>query len=322
LLVRGLIVAVAFLLSASAVGSDIAGVEFTPPQIVQPIENFSDCHAAAMLRAGTDAQISVTLTIAADGKLKNFSLREGSPNWMKDLVTCAVRKFQFLPATSHGVEVEWKAFLPIYFGAIPATESTGTTVESAGPLLTAPWKIPNSQDTTNCFPADTVKRGLISRIVISVTIMPDGSVGEVKPPEGSEPWMDASAHCVLERTKFYPGTRGGIPVQAQSWMPLVFKDTEGKVTSPELRSTGGELEAAYRACYPSDQLSMTSIVFSFLVAKNGHVNDPKVVKGSGDPRLDEAGACILKMLEFTPLMQNGRPMKSKVTWELPIRPPR
>jgi outer membrane biosynthesis protein TonB len=47
---------------------------------------------------------------------------------------------------------------------------------------------------------------------------------------------------------------------------------------------------------------------------------PKLIKSSGDPRLDEAGLCIMKMLKFTPAMQGGRAVNSTVTWELPMRP--
>jgi TonB family protein len=81
-----------------------------------------------------------------------------------------------------------------------------------------------------------------------------------------------------------------------------------------------DLEAAYQACIPRDQSSMGSAFYRFRVSSRGRVSLPKLIKSSGDPRLDEAGLCIMKMLKFTPAMQGGRAVNSTVTWELPMRP--
>jgi TonB family protein len=77
---------------------------------------------------------------------------------------------------------------------------------------------------------------------------------------------------------------------------------------------------AYQACIPRDQSSMGSAFYRFRVSSRGRVSLPKLIKSSGDPRLDEAGLCIMKMLKFTPAMQGGRAVNSTVTWELPMRP--
>ncbi len=98
--------------------------------------------------------------------------------------------------------------------------------------------------------------------------------------------------------------------------------TEGDSTVSSLRSSREEVEGAYRACYPPDTLAMTSAFYTFDIATNGKLKNPKVIKSSGNPRLDEVGKCILDLLEFKPMMRNGQPIRSQATWELPLRPPR
>lgn len=294
----------------------------TAPRISHMPESLGDCFAPAAPASGYDDQISAKLTIAADGALKEFSLRDGSPDWMKGLTDCALSKLQFTPGTQDGVAVESQAFLALKFAEYGAEKAAAVGIVKLGPLMTAPRLVRMPEGTDDCYPPGIARRGSVARFVVSLNILPDGEVTNVTLPVGGEPWYEKTARCVLERVAFIPGTRDGIPVEAQASLPIVYKTVSGEVSASELRSKDEELEAAYRACYPSDLATIASAFYSFEIATNGRVRNPKVIKGSGNPRLDEAGACIMKRLEFTPLMQNGRALRSTVTWELPIRPPR
>lgn len=317
----GIAIAAAVMLQAALLGeTDVP--EFTPLRIIQRPDNFDVCHAEVAGELAMDNAPSVELTIAADGTLSKYSLSEGSPDWMKELSGCAVKKLKFLPGTRQGTAVERRASLTIKFRARGPEELAYITVENVGPLITSPMISRGSRDTSGCYPERVKRLGQLSRIVVTLTIMPDGSVTDVTLPPGSEPWHEETIRCVLDRVTFIPGTLDGLPVAAQATLPIVMQFDSGKISAPELRSSIEQLEAAYRTCYPPDSLTMASAFYNFIIASNGKVSNPKLVKGTGDPRLDEAGACILKMLEFTPLMQNGRTMKSLVTWELPLRPHR
>lgn len=321
-ILRGSIAIAACVLHQAALGNEGDVAKFTPPRIVQRPDNFDNCHAQAVSDFGKDNESSVKLTIADDGTLKEYSLADGSPEWMKELSRCAVEQLRFAPATRDGSAVERDAVLTMGFRKGGPETSTGITIEEVGPLVTPPYLSRESRDTSDCYPERIRRSGQVSRIVVSITILPDGTLTDVTLPPGSEPWQEKAMRCVLDRVTFFAGTRDGLPVEAKATIPIVMKFKSDKISAPELRSSAEELEAAYRACYPEDLLTMASAFYSFDVGTSGHVSNPKVINGTGDPRLDEAGACIMKMLEFKPFMRNGRPMKSHVTWELPIRPHR
>jgi TonB family protein len=244
---------------------------------------------------------------------------------MKDLSGCALNQFRFSPATRDGEPVETNASLTIRFRVRGPDQSTGVSIENVGPLIIPPRIRAKGGDINTCLTADNPRPGSVSRFIATYTVLPDGSVQDLVLPPGSERSQEEIARCILNRAKFLPGTRDGVPVAAEVKMPIVLRadgSDEGAFITPTLRSTDEEVEAAYRACYPPELLTMAAAIYKFNVSTNGHVSNPKVVKGSGDPRIDDAGVCIMKMLEFSPLIQNGRAVKSYVTWELPIRPHR
>lgn len=306
----------------AAAAGDFVMPKFAAPRISHLPQSFEECFAQPAPVSGHEEAIYAKLTIKADGMLKEFSLPDDSPRWMKGLADCALAKLQFSPGTWDGVAAESRASVMLKFRAHFAEDSFGIGIEQVGPLVTYPRLVRLPEGTADCFPASLARRGNVARFVVSLTILPDGRVTNVTLPVGSEAWHGETARCVLERIAFIPGTRDGFPVEAQASLPIVYEAGSGEVSTPELRSSNEELEAAYRACYPLDLASIASAFYRFDIATNGRVSNPKVVKGSGDPRLDAAGACILIMLEFKPLLQSGRGIRSSVTWELPIRPPR
>lgn len=321
-ILRGAIgIAFAVMLQAAFAGkSDIP--EYRPPQIVQRPDNFNGCHARAAVGPDTDSEQSARLTIAADGSVSKSSMGDSAPGWMQILSDCVVGQLKFSAATKNGDPVEQRVSLSMRFRALEPDEGTGVTVEKVGPVITPPRILVSSDVVEDCLRHRKLDAASIDRIQITLTVQPDGKATDVIYPVGSEAWHEKVAQCVLERAHFAPGTRDGLPVTAQGTMPITIQEEQGEVTYPKLRSTAQVVEAAFRTCYPPGLASSASAFYSFTVATDGRVGNPKLVKTSGDTRLDEAGACIVQMLEFSPLMQYGRAMRSTVTWELPIRPPR
>ena len=312
------------MLQAALAGQNEPSV-WTPPRIVQRPDNFDDCLVDATGRLPMDNERNLDLTISADGTIKEFSLPEGSPDWMKELAGCATRLLKFSPANGNEGPVEAGASLMMKFRASGPDHTTGLAIERVGPLTTPPRIWIKGAAISACLETAEPIRGSVSRFVITFTVLPDGSVENLVPPPGGERWHEQVSQCILRRAKFSPGTRDGVPVVAEAKMPIVLKtdgSDQGKFIAPVLRTTDEELEAAYRACYPPDSLTMTSALYSFNIGTGGKVGNPRLVKGTGDSRLDEAGTCILKRLEFKPMMLNDRAVRSLVTWELPLRPHR
>lgn len=79
--------------------------------------------------------------------------------------------------------------------------------------------------------------------------------------------------------------------------------------------------AAYRECYPPGHDGSANITYQISVEMSGLVRKAEVVEGSGDPRLDEAGVCILGKLKFRPATFNGYAVAKTLHWPLVVRPP-
>jgi hypothetical protein len=306
---------------ASAAADFVAPV-FTPPRISLHPDDFHECTAQAGPEAAAVDAVVVKLTLKDDGSLKDFSLPGDSPPWMNDLATCGLAKLRFTNGTRDGVAVESGGSLEFKLRAQAVAGGFTVAIEQAGRLATPPRLVRKPENTWDCFPREFARRGNVARFVVTLTILPDGQVTNVKIPVGGESWQEKTAHCVLGRIAFIPGTVDGVPVAAEASLPIVYSVDSGAVFKPELRSSDEQIEAAYRACYPPGLEATTSAFYRFDIAPNGKVANPNLYEGSGDARLDEAGVCILGRLEFTPLKQNGRAIRSSVTWELPIRPPR
>lgn len=294
-------------------------IESRPPTIVRIADGISECKADSSATTVTSDVIHVAVTVAYNGKLETHSVESRSHPWTGELVTCALDKIEFAPALRNGVRIAGVAHLKLQVRA-REDRSDELRIERVGPLITHPGMIHG--DTDVCFPTDPEYSRRLSQFVVTFNVKLDGAIENVTLPVGSEPWQETVARCVLERSVFQPGTVDGVPVDSEAQMPIVMRPGGRKFQPPGLRSSVEQLEAAYRACYPADQISISSAVYRFEVTSGGRVRNPKIMKGSGDERLDQAGLCILGMLEFAPLKQDGRVIRSQITWELPIRPPR
>lgn len=312
----------AALMSSAAFGAPAKAPNFKQVTVTRLSENFDACHADDTRLSVKAAETNIKLMIAADGALEKFDLPEGSHEWMQELAGCALDRFRFAPATLDGVPIEGIGFLQFTLRAREPGQSAGVVIEGIGPLVTPPRMWAPGRNTSNCYPEKIIRLGKMGRMVAVLTIGPDGSVTKLTLPAGNEPWHESTARCIVDKIAFSPGTRDGLPVEAEVELPITLKIGEGELAAPKLRSTGDELEAAYRACYPAELLSIATVGYRFTISPSGRATKAEVVSGSGNPELDAVGTCILGMLEFTPFKQNGRNLRSNVVWELPIRPPR
>jgi hypothetical protein len=197
---------------------------------------------------------------------------------------------------------------------------------AAEPVITPPRMGPQSGDYSECYPIGSRQFGREGRIVVDIVIQPDGSVSELHFPAGAESWQKTAAECMVRQMKFIPGAVDGRPVEAQASLPINFSlvGSSGKAPAmdwPELRSDAGEVQAAYRDCYPPGFATEQVSVYRFTVGVDGRTRGIKLLESGGDVALDDAGRCIIGKLRFRPLLRGDQAIKSTLSWPLRVAPP-
>jgi TonB family protein len=203
---------------------------------------------------------------------------------------------------------------------------TFAAADDAKQVVTAPSIRAPKQGYTACYSASALY-GREGRVLVEVIIEPDGSVGKVVFPIGTEPWQQDTAHCILKRALITPGTVDGKPVSAQAVLPINFSLADefgnaAKFDGPKLLSEPGEVEDAYRACYPEDMLAMQTAHYRLTIGTNGRARNIKLIESGGDVQLDEAGICVIQKLQFKPTQRDGEAVTSTITLPLKMRPAR
>lgn len=198
--------------------------------------------------------------------------------------------------------------------------------QEALPQVVAPRLLGTNGDTSDCYPESSVIAGREGRVVVTLTVQPDGRVTDVRFPVGTERWQEQTVRCMLPHLSIAPGTRDGVPVVAEAYLPfqLAIRGASGTVPefdSPAIRSDAATVEAARRDCYPAGATETQTPVYRFTVGVDGRARNVKLLKSGGDPRLDGAGACIVKKLRFRPLLRGSQAVKSTVSYPLEVRPP-
>ncbi|MBR5082337.1 MAG: M56 family metallopeptidase [Bacteroidales bacterium] len=198
------------------------------------------------------------------------------------------------------------------------------------------------------YPQEARDKNISGRVFVSFVIEKDGSVNEAKVMRGIGGGCDEEAVRVVKNMpKWKPGMQKGKPVRVSYMMPLNFKLTEGqpnpslgearvsKVESKpdkngvyqmveEMPEFPGGMEAmmdyvAQNVKYPQEAVEkeISGRVFvSFIVEKDGSVNEVKVMKGVGGGCDEEAVRVVKAMPKWKPGKQEGKPVR--VSYMMPI----
>lgn len=320
----GIIIAFGF----AAMSEDAAPVEsgYQAPSLAEdPAGETERCRQSWSRGGRISGEISVTVWLNAEGRVTGVATPPDTDPLSAQAAQCAVLGLQYEPAVRDDQPVAANLVIPIGFITPP---------DLARPPEPYEWR--------RCYPRSVRDEGLEGRIVVEVTIGADGKLVDHSLPADAQPWLIDAANCMVRRLEFMPGLRRGVPVEATAKVPLFFKlrdaslDIIASIVAPTVTglkrkmptekdpapvSTEEEIIAAYRDCYPSDHGGTAKVTYQITVSVTGVVGKIEVVKGSGDARLDEAGACILRKLKFRPATINGRGISSTVRWPLLVRPP-
>jgi TonB family protein len=198
------------------------------------------------------------------------------------------------------------------------------------------------------YPQEAKDKEIQGRVFVSFVIEKDGSVNEVKVLRSIGGGCDEEAVRVIKgMPKWKPGKQEGKPVRVSYMMPINFKLSDGQPTKSDKKADAGKpdmkpdkngvyqiveempefpggVEAlmdfvAKNVVYPQEAMDkeISGRVFvSFIVEKDGSVNEVEVKKGIGGGCDDEAVRVIKAMPKWEPGKQEGKPVR--VSYMMPI----
>lgn len=198
------------------------------------------------------------------------------------------------------------------------------------------------------YPQAAKDKNIGGRVFVSFVIEKDGSVNEVKVMRGIGGGCDEEAVRVIKgMPKWKPGMQKGKPVRVSYMMPLNFKLSDDQPAKPAQQTDankpnmkpdkngvyqiveempkfpGGEgalMEyVSKNVVYPKEaqEKEISGRVYvSFVIEKDGSVNEVKVMKGIGGGCDDEAVRVIKAMPKWKPGKQEGKPVR--VSYMMPI----
>ncbi|MBR4468667.1 MAG: TonB family protein [Bacteroidales bacterium] len=197
------------------------------------------------------------------------------------------------------------------------------------------------------YPQAAKDKDISGRVFVSFVVEKDGSVSNVKVVRGIGGGCDEEAARVIKgMPKWKPGMQKGKPVRVNYMMPINFKlDSQptkpaqkADVSKPDMKPDKngvyqiceqmpefpGGVEAlmdfvAKNVVYPQEAMDKEisgRVYVSFVIEKDGSVNEVKVMKGIGGGCDEEAVRVIKAMPKWKPGKQEGKPVR--VSYMMPI----
>ncbi len=200
------------------------------------------------------------------------------------------------------------------------------------------------------YPQEAQDKDIQGRVFVSFVVEKDGSIGEVKLQRGIGGGCDEEAMRVVKNMpKWEPGMQDGKPVRVSYQLPVLFKlkgdkpadkkqktdkstkavdmkpNKNGVFTIVEEmpRFPGGENALMEHIIsnikYPQeaqDKNIQGRVFISFVVEKDGSIDEVKLLKGIGGGCDEEAMRVVKNMPKWEPGMQDGKPVR--VSYQIPI----
>lgn len=196
------------------------------------------------------------------------------------------------------------------------------------------------------YPEEAKDKEIQGRVFVSFVIEKDGSVNEVKVLRGIGGGCDEEAVRVIKAMpKWTPGKQKGKPVRVNYQIPINFKLDDGQL--PVKKSDGRKVDmkpdkngvyqiveempmfpggeqamldyVSKNVVYPEEAINkgIAGRVFvSFIVEKDGSVNEVEVMRGIGGGCDEEAVRVVKSMPKWKPGKMKGKPVR--VSYMMPI----
>ena len=290
----------------------------SPPRpLGSPPDATDNCYRLHSRDGEVTGEAEVTVSVSAVGRVSGATSAPGTPEPLASAAQCVAVTMKFEPALDEaGQPAPGKTIVKVGFPTLPQLrQDLERAIRYCQPAIQPAFAL--GRTGNNAF------EGTLDLLVRVGT---DGKVLETVLPEGALPWMEEAAACLKDRLDFFPARLNLKAVESWILVPVDFNLTrnpheEVRLEPPVLRSGDEKILAAYRECYPPGRDDEVRVGYRITVTDGGRVRKAEVISSSGDPALDEAGACILRRLVFVPARRNGVNVAATLAWPILVRPP-
>jgi len=185
------------------------------------------------------------------------------------------------------------------------------------------------------YPVEAQQKGIQGRVICNFVVMKDGNISDLQIVRGVDPLLDAEALRVLGlMPDWKPGTQRGQAVNVRFTLPVVFslqgEKPEGQKTAvtdevfvvveDQPQFPGGNVAMmkfiSDNIVYPKEAHAngiQGRVISSFVVMKDGSINDLQIVRGV-DPLLDAEALRVLGLMpDWKPGKQRGETVNVRFT---------
>ena len=180
---------------------------------------------------GVDAQgtVVVEALIKADGQVADVHVtRHLHPDFDAEAVRVIKSLPRFNPALADGhrpidswltIPIKFQMLAPDY----PATDTADHTLATMPQFPGGPQAMVQFLSTHLSYPSQAVRDGLQGTVLLTLQVLPDGTVGQVTVRQSLSPECDREAIRVVRlMPRFIPGTREGKPAAFYITLPITF----------------------------------------------------------------------------------------------------
>ncbi len=184
------------------------------------------------------------------------------------------------------------------------------------------------------YPEDALKEQVSGKVMVEFVVEKDGAVTQLKgkladPEQGDQRLIMEALRVVRSMPKWLPGKKDGKSVRCSMVLPVGFAapvESSAKeifdVDTPPVYPGGEKAMLTFLAQnikYPESEKNnpqKTMVAVSFVIGKDGSVQDMEPIKGSA-VMTDEVIRVVKLMPKWQPAMSDGIPVKVRYT--LPVR---
>jgi TonB family protein len=177
-----------------------------------PVTRVKPAYPDAVQSARIQGTVVLTGVVLPDGIMSNIRVTTPLHQPLDQEAILALRQWRFRPGTKDLQPVAVEVSVEMSF-------SLRDRIYTAADGVTLP-QILNQVDAI--YPDDARDQFIEGTVRLSVTVLDDGSVGDVSVVTAVEPSLDEAAIQAVKQWRFRPGTRDGQPVNVRVEIDLAF----------------------------------------------------------------------------------------------------
>ncbi len=295
----------------------------------------SSCEIAcdeAAIDAGVEAPayaraLARTLSLGLEPSVSPAALNQGRSSLIRQRLDRLDQPWRYVAMTKHRIALALAIVFVAVVSLVPVPPLADVNRQTPPPptpaeaenedLVNPPVLVPETMVRPE-YPEACRKKGIQGDVLLDVTVLDDGTVGEVTVKEGVKacPVLDKNAEAAIRQWKFKPATRNGEPLKMTIAVPFSFKlnDKEALLdvdTMPEMIN-----ESIINPVYPEDARKAGisgKVTLEVQVLKDGSVSDIEIVETIADyPSLGRSAVDAVSQWRFKPATKDEKPVDAFV----------